>query len=295
MSSARPAALETASSRAGSSPRAASWTSAATFCAAALEDRDGSSCGRNDVDLLPVDIHVLLGGRHPVAELERGVSQGAGERVSKLTLLRTIAQLDHELAEPDPREARLEQTERDRRSARWRGPPRSADWRLVVMPADAWSAISMAARSAVVTPPVTRIGASARRSSGEADCQRRTRTVATPAAIAMPPSRCAFMSALCTLMSSRTKRRFLGQGQPPTCSMPMNMSITIWSAIALTYAADDEKALQPRVEPTVGKGEDEMRQRGRRNRAQGEADRERQRAVRRRRACRRRARTRCRS
>ena len=35
------------------------------------------------------------------------------------------------------------------------------------------------------------------------------------------------------------------------------------------------------MEPTVRKGEDEMRQRGRRNRAQGEADRERQRAVRR--------------
>ena len=95
------------------------------------------------------------------------------------------------------------------------------------MPADAWSAISIAASSAVVTPPVTRIGASARRSSGEADCQRRTRTLATPAAIAMPPSRSAFMSALCTPMSSRTNRRFLGQGQPPTCSMPMNMSITI--------------------------------------------------------------------
>ena len=79
--------------------------------AAALEDRDGSSGSRNDVDLLPVDIHVLLGGRHPVAELERGVSQGAGERVSKPALLRAVAQLDHELAEPDPREARLEQTE----------------------------------------------------------------------------------------------------------------------------------------------------------------------------------------
>ena len=95
------------------------------------------------------------------------------------------------------------------------------------MPADAWSAISMAARSAAVVPPVTRIGASARRSSGEADCQRRTTTVTTPAAIAMPLSRCAFMSALCTLMSSRTNRRLLGQGQPPTCSMPMNMSIVI--------------------------------------------------------------------
>lgn len=35
------------------------------------------------------------------------------------------------------------------------------------------------------------------------------------------------------------------------------------------------------MEPTVRKGEDEMRQRGRRNRAQGKADRERQRAIRR--------------
>ena len=79
--------------------------------AAALEDRDGSSGSRNDIDLLPLDIHVLLGGRHPVPELERGVSQGAGERVSEPALLRVVAQLDHELAEPDPREARLEQTE----------------------------------------------------------------------------------------------------------------------------------------------------------------------------------------
>ena len=81
------------------------------FLAAALEDRDRSSCSRNDIDLVPVDIHVLLGGRDPVAELERGVSQGAGERVSKPSLLGTVAQLDHELADSDPREARLEQTE----------------------------------------------------------------------------------------------------------------------------------------------------------------------------------------
>jgi hypothetical protein len=52
------------------------------FLASAFEDRDGSSGGRNNVDLLPLDIHVLLGGRDPVAELERGVSEGAGERVS---------------------------------------------------------------------------------------------------------------------------------------------------------------------------------------------------------------------
>ena len=81
------------------------------FLAATLEDRDRSRRSRNDADLLPVDIHVLLGGRDPVADLERGVSQCAGERVSKSSLLRTIAQLDHELADSDPREARLEETE----------------------------------------------------------------------------------------------------------------------------------------------------------------------------------------
>src|SRR5205823_11065199 len=79
--------------------------------AAAVEDRDGSSGSRNDIDLLPLEIHVLLGGRHPVPELERRVSQGAGERLSEPALLWVVAQLDHQLAEPDSREARLEQTE----------------------------------------------------------------------------------------------------------------------------------------------------------------------------------------
>ena len=43
---------------------------------------------------------------------------------------------------------------------------------------------------------------------------------------------------------------------------------------------DDERALQPRVEPAVGKGKDEMRQHGGSEGAQGETDGERHGAVR---------------
>ena len=104
--------------------------------------------------------------------------------------------------------------------------------------------------------------------------------VTTPAAIAMPASRCAFISALCTLMSSRTNRRLLGQGQPPTCSMPMNMSIAIWSAVALTYAATTRTRSSPEWSRPSGKARTRCASTAVGEGAEGETDGERQRAVR---------------
>ena len=111
LSSARPAALETASSRAGSSLSAASWTSAATFSPRRSRIVTARAAVGTTSTCFPSTSTYSWDARHPVAELERGVSQGTGERVSKLSWLRVIAQLDDELADPDPRKARLEQTE----------------------------------------------------------------------------------------------------------------------------------------------------------------------------------------
>ena len=55
----------------------------------------------------------------------------------------------------------------------------------------------------------------------------------TATATASPRYRSMLISLMWTLMSSRANRRLCGHGQPPTASIGMNMSITIWTTSAL--------------------------------------------------------------